>query len=74
LNLQSIIQQVENEPGIEFQTRCSFCNGLEEAFGSLGVQIAPGDFMELPIGPKCLETAQSSSVQWVDNPTDSVVE
>lgn len=59
---------------VEFQTRCSFCNGLEEACGNLGVEMGPGEFMEVPIGPNCLEKAQKSSAKWVDKPDEDVIE
>ena len=70
----SDIQTLIEQGGVEFQVRCTFCNGLEEAEGSLGVQIGPEEFIELPIGPKCLEQARESQAQWVDKPTAPVVE
>lgn len=53
---------------VTYGSRCGFCNGLEEADGTLGVEIAPGEFMEIPVGPNCLERAQESSTEWVDKP------
>ena len=70
----SDIQQLIASGDVEFQTRCTFCDGREEAEGSLGVQIGPGQFMEVPIGPNCLEKARESSAQWVDKPEQPVVE
>ena len=73
MDLSIIKQQFENQPGIEFQMRCGFCNGLEEATGQLGMEITPGNFAELPIGPECLEKVhQQKHVQWVDKPADMV--
>lgn len=57
-----------NSENVTYGSRCGFCNGLEEADGTLGVEIAPGEFMEIPVGPNCLERMQDSSVEWVDKP------
>lgn len=56
--------------GVEFGMRCSMCDGREEAEGTLGVQIGPGQFMEVPVGLACLTTLQKLPVQWVDNPNE----
>lgn len=68
MNLINTAKTLADTDGVEFQTRCSFCNGLEEAEGELGVEVAPGDFMEIPIGPACLKKARESKARWVDNP------
>jgi hypothetical protein len=68
MNLIDTAKGLAANENIEFQTRCSFCNGLEESCGELGVETAPGQFMEIPIGPKCLKRVQDSPANWVDNP------
>lgn len=68
MNLIDTAKTIAENEGVEFQTRCSFCNGLEEACGDLGVEIAPGQFMELPIGENCLAAAKKANARWVDNP------
>lgn len=40
----------------EYATWCSFCNA-EEASGELTVELNPGEPVDLPIGPTCLEQA-----------------
>lgn len=59
---------------VEFQSRCSFCNGLEIADGELTVPIGPEDSIDVPIGQNCLEGIRKAGAKVLDKPLDSVVE
>lgn len=69
-NLEEVIQ-----PGaITFGSRCAFCNGREDAEGDIGIQMGPGDIMEVPIGPNCLKMVQEKVGQVLDKDQYTVVE
>ena len=60
MDLSSVRQQFD-VPGVEFGMRCGFCNGLEEAEGTLGIELAPGQFGVVPIGENCLNIVSNIS-------------
>lgn len=59
---------------VEFQSRCSFCNGREVADGELTVPIGPDDSINVPIGPNCLEGIKRAGAKVLDKPGESVIE
>lgn len=73
-NLTEIVQAFAGDPYVTYGIRCCFCSGMEDAEGSLGVEISPGNFMELPIGDACLKKARDSSAKWVDKPDEPVLD
>ena len=74
MDLSSARQQFD-VPGVEFGMRCGFCNGLEEAEGTLGIELAPGQFGEVPIGENCLNIVKSKQhIKWVEDPNTATSE
>jgi hypothetical protein len=62
------------EGEITWGSRCSFCNGLEEATGELTVPIGPDDSIDVPIGPNCLEGIKKAGAKVLDKSDESVLE
>lgn len=55
------------DPITPFVVWCTWCNAAE-ADGTLGVEVAPGEWTEYGICPKCLDRLRNSQVTWVDSP------